>query len=177
MQSLLEILSEQAIFGFSGRINIIKSQNRQYLGAISQRDGMIVDAQYNGLRSKKALFSALFDDLEGYGHKYVVEPEIVEASSVVFELSVKDLKESLSSQYELYTVAKKLKPAPGIKLLIESEFIIKGENVSSDEFQVLSALCEFSRADDIYKNVGLMEYEVTNALVSLRKKKALKVIR
>lgn len=177
MQSLLEILSEQAIFGFTGRINIIKAQNRQYLGAISQKDGLLVDAQYNGLRSKKALYSVLFDDLEGAGHKYVVEPEIIESSAIVFELSVKDLKKNVSSQYEQYAMAKKLKPAPGIRMLVESEFIVKGEEVSSDEFEVLSTLCEYNRAEDVYKKIGLMEYEVTNALVSLRKKKALKVVR
>lgn len=177
MQSLLNILTEQALFGFTGRINIIKSGNRQYLGAISQREGTVVDAQYNGMRSRKALYSALFDDLEGAGHKYVVEPEIIDDSSVVFELSVQSIKKDTANFYQEYTKAKKLKPASGVRLLVDPDFIIEGENVTDDEYTVLSTLCEFNKTEDIYKNINLMEYEVTNALVSLRKKKALKVVR
>jgi hypothetical protein len=54
---------------------------------------------------------------------------------------------------------------------------VEGADVTSDEFEVLAGLTDYNKVGDIYKNVNLLEYEITNALVSLRMKKALRVFR
>lgn len=177
MQGLLSTLEEQAIFGFTGKVNIIKSKNRQFLGEITQKDGLVVDAQYKGLAGKKALYTALIDDVDTGDLSFVVEPELVEEAQVVFEVNVDELKEQARERFEHYQRSRKLRPPDEIRLLVDPDFIIEGEDVTSDEFEVLAGLSEYNKVGDIYKNVNLLEYEITNALVSLRIKKALKVFR
>ena len=51
---LLNLLSENFSFSFSGRINILSKVTKQYLGAIIQSNGMIVNARYLKLTGKKS---------------------------------------------------------------------------------------------------------------------------
>lgn len=177
MQGLLSTLEEQAIFGFTGKVNLIKSENRQFLGDVTQKDGLVVDAQYKGLSGKKALYTALIDDVDVGGMTFVVEPELVEDMQVIFEVSVAQLKQQARERFEHYQRSQKLRPPDDIRLLVDPDFIIEGADVTSDEFEVLAGLSEYNKVGDIYKNVNLLEYEITNALVSLRMKRALKVFR
>lgn len=177
MQGLLSTLEEQAIFGFTGKVNLIKSDNRQFLGDVTQKDGLVVDAQYKGLGGKKALYTALIDDVDAGGMSYIVEPELVEETQIIFEVSVDELKDQARAKFEHYQRSQKLRPPDEIRLLVDPDFIIEGVDVTSDEFEVLAGLSEYNKVGDIYKNVNLLEYEITNALVSLRMKKALKVFR
>lgn len=177
MQGLLNTLEEQSVFGFTGKINLIKSQNRQFLGEVTQKDGLIVDAHYNGLSGKKALYTALINDVELGEMSFVVEPELIEETQVIFEISVNELKQQAREKFEHYQRSRKLRPPDEIRLLVDPDFIIEGAEISGEEFEVLAGLSEYNKVGDIYKNVNLLEYEVTNALVSLRMKKALKVFR
>ena len=56
---LIETLKEQAAFGFTGKINVLLGEKRQYIGAIYQKDGHIVHADYEGHHGKKSLFNAV----------------------------------------------------------------------------------------------------------------------
>jgi hypothetical protein len=177
LQSLLSTLEEQAVFAFTGKVNVIKSENRQFLGEITQKDGLIVGASYKGLNSKKALYTALIDDVDSGGMNFIVEPELIEEERVVFEISVEELKQQAREKFEHYQRSKKLRPPDGVRLLVDPDFVVEGADVTSDEFEVLAGLTDYNKVGDIYKNVNLLEYEITNALVSLRMKKALRVFR
>jgi hypothetical protein len=48
--------------------------------------------------------------------------------------------------------------------------------VSPEEFEVLVTLTEWNSPNDIYRHCQLLDHEITLALVSLRKKGALKII-
>ena len=52
---LIKILNENYSFLFSGRVNILSKVSKQYLGAIVQSEGKIVNAKYLNLSGKKAL--------------------------------------------------------------------------------------------------------------------------
>lgn len=177
MPGLIEVLDEQAVFGFTGRINIVLKSNRQYFGAITQKDGLIVDAQFKKLHGKKALFSLLIEDLSSDTYQYIVEPELVEEKDCTMSLSLKELKKQGAHIYQQFQASQKLKPPGDLRLMINSGFIVDGPSVTADEFQVLATLTEFSRVSDVYKHSSLLDYETTNSLVSLRKKGALRVFK
>lgn len=177
MSGLIEILEEQAVFGFTGRVNIILKKNRQYLGVITQREGLLVDAQFKDLQGKKALFSVLISDLEKDELSYVVEPELVEEGEGALSLSIDLLKKEAAQYYEEYRASQKLRPPSELRLLIHPQFIVDGPGVTGDEFSLLATLTEYSRVGDLYEKSSLLEYEVTKCLVSLRKKGALRVFR
>lgn len=175
--SLLAILNEQAAFGFSGRINILLKENNQLFGVVFQYEGKVIGATSGKQRGRKTLFSLIFHDVDSIDkYKLVVEPEIIGPTSFMFELSVEEVKSMAEKQFPEFLRAKKLRPPANLKLLINPEIIYNATDVTPEEFDVLELLTEYSSVNDVYHASKLLEFEVTNALVSLRKKMAIKVL-
>jgi hypothetical protein len=173
---LLEILNEQSAFGFTGKINVLVKSNGQLFGVVYQNDGTIVDAQSQSLEGLRALYKMIFTDVESQDFlKFIVEPEILKSENFQLEISLDELKSEASKKFQEYIAAKKLRPPDNVKLVIDPEIIVDANQVSPEEYDVLSLLTEWSKVSDVYKYSNLLEYEITNALVSLRRKKAIRV--
>ena len=74
---LIKLLGENFSFLFSGRVNILSKVSKQYLGAIIQSDGKIVNAKYLNLSGRKALASILMELKTNKDFSFVSEPEVV----------------------------------------------------------------------------------------------------
>ncbi len=176
MANLLEILKEQSAFGFTGKINLLLAANGQFQGVIYQHDGVVVGAHCGQLKDKKALYKMIFDDVDSaVAFKFVVEPEVVGSDLQSFKLSFEEVKKEAQDIYHRYQDSKKLRPPMHLKLVINPEIIVSLDPISPEEFDVLAVLAEWCTVSDVYKYSRLMDFDVTNALVSLRKKKAIKV--
>ena len=176
MTNLMEVLKEQAAFGFTGKVNLLLASSGQFLGVVYQQEGGIIGAQHGQLKGKKALFKMIFEDVESADHfKFIVEPELLLPDHFSMKMSFDEVKIEAQAIYQKYIQAKKLKPAAGLRLVVDPEIIVNLEEITSDEFDILSVLAETCIVADVYKFSRLMEYEVTNALVGLRKKRAIKV--
>jgi hypothetical protein len=176
MTSLMDILKEQASFGFTGKVNVLLQTTGQFLGVIYQCEGVIVGAQFLQFTDKKALFKMIFEDVDSLDkYKFVVEPEVIAEDKYSFKISFEDLKKEAEAHYAHYRASTKLKPAPNLKLVIAPEIIVNNLPLTPNEYDILSILAEWCTVSDIYKYSKLMEFEVTDALVSLRKKRAIKV--
>lgn len=174
---ITEIIKEQATFGFTGRINIQLLDNGQYAGVILQQDGKLIHAEYAGFTGKKALFKAVVDDLEGIQKlKYIVEPEIIADGSGSFELTWKEFKVMAEKMLTQFRETARLKPPAHLRLVVDGDFIITGKPIDGVEFEVLCTISDYSKVEDVYAKSPLHEFEITRALVSLRKKGALKVV-
>lgn len=176
MTNLIDVLKEQASFGFTGKINLLSRENGQFLGVIYQQEGLIVGAQIKELKGKKALLKMIFDDVESNENfKFIVEPEVLSPESLTVKISFEEIKEEAQKHFQQYVAAKKLRPAPHLKLVIDPEVIVSQDEITPQEFDVLAVISEWCNVSDIYKYSKLMDFEVTHALVSLRKKRAIKV--
>lgn len=176
MTSFIEVLKDQAVFGFTGKVNLLLASNSQFQGAAYLQEGMIVGAQYGQLKGRKALYKMIFDDVEAaIQFKFVVEPELIALEHFSMKMSFDEVRKEAQNIYQKFLMAKKLQPAPGIKLVVSPEIIVDPQEITADEFDILSVLSEWCTVADVYKYSRLMEFEVTNALVSLRKKRAIKV--
>lgn len=176
MANLIDVLKEQSSFGFTGKVNVLSRENGQFLGVIYQQDGMIVGAQIKELKGKKALFNMIFADVDSAeDYRFIVEPEVINPENITLKVPFEELKGEAQKLYQQYLAAKKLKPSPNLKLVIDPEVIVSKEVMTPEEFDVLSVISEYCKVSDIYKFCKLMDFEVTNALVSLRKKRAIKV--
>mgnify|MGYP001158137260 FL=1 len=174
---LVKILKEQFTFGFTGRVNALLSRNDQYLGAIFQKEGLIVHSEYEYLTGKKALYKILFDDIDGdKGLKFLIEPEIISDNIQTFEYSFDQLYERVQKRYPLYRKTKKYRPSDNLRLKVYPKFVRVGEDTLPEEFDILCNIINSSDIGEVYKKSKLYDYEITDYLVSLRKKKALKVI-
>lgn len=176
MTNLMEVLKEQAAFGFTGKVNLLLNTNGQFQGVVYQQEGVIIGANYGQLKGRKALYKMIFEDVESAQHfKFIVEPELLSPDHFSMKMNYDEVKSEAQTIYQKYVTSKKLKPAAGLRLVVDPEIIVNQTDISPEEFDILSVLAEWCMVSDIYKYSKLMEFEVTNALVSLRKKRAIKV--
>jgi hypothetical protein len=176
-EHLVYILDEQVSVGFTGKVNALDSKTSQMLGSIFMKDGKIIDCTYKGSQSVKAFFNLCIDEFDVKNLKYIVEPEIIDQRLETIHYPYSVLKRKIVEVIEKYRAAKLQKPPADLKILTEASFIASGEKVDATEFSLLKTLSDVNRVEDIYSKSPLIDYEITNALVSLRKKKALRVLK
>ncbi len=174
---LIYILDEQVSVGFTGRVNILSSPAKQHLGSILIVDGEIIDCEYKKIDSLKAFFNLCVDEFEKEPLAYIVEPELVELSKKTIHYPYSVLKRKIATVVEGYRESKKHRPPEGLKILLDPAFMSDDKKVTDSEFKLMSTITDYNKVSDIYMNCELLDYEITNCLVSLRKKKALKVIK
>ena len=174
--NLINAIEEQSTFGFTGKINTLLSSNDQFLGAIYLLNGKLVHAIYQGSARKKALFNMIFDELQRpNNYKYIVEPEFVPGEISTFNYSYESFSKLVNEYIENYLEYKKLIPPNNLKLMVDSNFIIEGEEVTVEEFGVLATITEYAIVSDIYYHSKFHMFHTSKALISLRKKGAIKV--
>jgi hypothetical protein len=66
-------------------------------------------------------------------------------------------------------------PPKNILLEIVPDAIFQDVDITGEEFDLMLTLCHYKLVKDVYDHCPLLDFEITNALVSLRNKKALKV--
>jgi hypothetical protein len=174
--SLIKTISDQVHIGFTGRVNVLTKDTGKYLGRITIKDGIIVFSQYKDRFGKQSLYHCLIDDLENEELKFAVEPEIVTDGEVFFYLEYKSFVDIGQKIFQAYRSSRKFRPPGHIRLIINPAFVAAGQEIGDIEFDLLTTISEFSRVSDIFNESNLLEYQISNGLVSLRQKGALKVI-
>lgn len=174
---LFKAIEEQQVVNFTGKINILKSHNKEYIGCLYLIDGVIVNGTYNDLSPLKAIIK-LFSlyQVQDEPLEIIVEPELLSASLKKVDYPNEVLKRKIEENIGKLNGMSSQRPPDDLKLFIKPEFIKNGGDVSHHEYKVLSVISDNNLVKDIYKNCDLFEFEITDALVSLRKKEALKVI-
>lgn len=175
-ERLIPILEEQYSVGFTGRINVLESQTKQLLGEIIISDGQVAFCRYKGVEALKAFFKICIDEYEGESLTFIVEPELFDVTKRHIHYPFGVLKRKISEVIEKYSQSKANRPPDHIKILIKPGFMSEGEQVTGEEFDLLCTLSDYNLVSDVYKNCQLIDFEITNALVSLRKKNALTVV-
>ena len=163
--------------GFTGKINILYQDNGQFVGEIFMIEGNLVHACYKGMQGKRPLFYLAFDDERKKDlFRYVPEPEIIGPRHISFNFSFGEFERLYTDFLTRHKKALNLRPPDHLKLRVNPEFIAKGDTVESEELEVLSTIVSYNQVDSIYHHASLKEFEVTLALVSLRKKNAILVL-
>ena len=135
--------------------------------------GQVVHAYYQGIQGRKALTHLFFDNQGDDGLYFICEPEIIEPDKINFHLSFNELKK-ISTKFNAFCHrSKKLRPPGHMRFTINPRFITKDESIHTEEFSILTAVAAGLRVDEIYQKIPLREFEITNAFVSLKDKKAL----
>lgn len=173
---LLRVLEEQIAMMFTGKVNILASFNRQYLGHILLRNGEIFHVIFNQHRGLKGFYQLLIQEQALQSFDYVVEPEIVSENERQIHYPFGVIKNRLDEILKLHQAALKLRPPENVKILIDSGIMHNSAAISAQEYEVLQVLTEWNDPYDIYQNCQLLDHEITMALVSLRKKGGLKII-
>lgn len=170
------IIEEQIAVRFTGRINILDSRSSQLLGSLELLDGNLVNSTYRAVKGVKSFYNLMIDDFEVKPLRYIVEPELINSKLNNIQVPYKTLKSRLNGIIEQYRESKSKRPAEHLKLLVRPEFISSEISIDQDEFDLLCTIADYAKVEDIYKQSSMLDYEITNGLVSLRKKNALKVV-
>lgn len=172
---LVDVLDEQNSFSFSGRVNVLSSES-QYLGALLLREGKVVWAVYQDFVGEKALFKLLLLDHQNSDLKFVPEPELIPAEAIHFCYDPPSINARFADVYRKYKETQKFGPPDEISLKIDQNFVISGPPITEMEFEILKKLTELSNVGDLYMALDMPGPEVTQALISLRKKGAIIVV-
>lgn len=173
---VLSIFEEQVAVGFTGKLNVLSTFNHQFLGHVLFQNGQVVQAKLDDYTGMKALYHLLLQEAALQSHQYVIEPEVVEEREDFFQTPFPILKSQLIEWVKLHHETLKHRPPENVKILIDADFLEDTLPVTPSEFEVLASLTEWNRPYDIYQHCSLLDHEITTALVSLRKKSALRIV-
>lgn len=175
--TLFKAIEEQQIVNFTGKINILKSANKEYIGCLYLMDGLIVNGSYHDLSPIKAvikLFSVYQDPIEAV--EIIVEPERLSLDLKKLDYPNEVLRRRIEDSFAKMRETSTQRPPDELKLFVRADFMRSGGSVTAQEYKVLSVISDYNLVRDIYKHCDLFEFEITDALVTLRKKEALKVV-
>lgn len=175
--TLVQSLDEQHAVGFTGKINVLSRLNNQLVGVVFFHNGQVIQTQYQGQEGLKAFYQLVIAELNLVSHRFVTEPELVDLSLKHIHFPYSVLRARSQELVDELIEAQKQKPPEDVKLMIDPSFINSQVDISGAEFEVLVHLTEWNKVKDVYQNCPLLEFEITTALVSLRKKKAIRVLR
>lgn len=173
---IIPIIEEQVAVQFTGKLNILAAFNRQYLGHILFKNGDIFQVVFQNYKGLKAFYQLIIQEFSLQSFNYVVEPEVVEEKERQIHYPYAIIKNKMSDVIKQYRDSLKFRPPENVKILIDAEFMEDTLPVTPQEFEVLETLTEWSNPFDIYQHCQLLDHEITWALVSLRKKSALKIV-
>ena len=172
---LFKAIEEQQIVCFSGKINILKRENKESVGCLYLIDGLIVNATCGELYPLRAVFK-LVVDYQNNDYQIIVEPELLSNSIKKIDYPHNVLVRKLEENFKQLSNPSGQKPPEHLKLLIKSEFVKSGGEVTPMEYKLLSTISDYNLVKDIYEHSELFEFEITELLVNLRQKDALKVV-
>lgn len=173
---ILETIEEQIAVQFTGKVNVLSTFNRQYLGHLLFKDGELFQVVFHNQRGLKAFYQLIIQEFTLHSFNYVVEPEVVSLTERQIHYPYTVMKNKMTEVIKLYRDSLKFRPPENVKILIDAEFMDDTLGVTPDEFVVLEVLTEWNKPFDIYQHCSLLDHEITMALVSLRKKNALKIV-
>lgn len=173
---LLGVIEEQISVEFTGKVNILASFNRQFLGNFLFKNGEIIQVSFDHYKGMKAFYHLMIQEYSLQSFDYVVEPELVEEKERQIHYPYSILKKKLANMLKEYKTSLRLKPPENIKIILEVDFLQNQTTVTPNEFEVMVALTEWNTPFNLYQKSPLLDHEITLALVSLRKKGALKIV-
>lgn len=173
---ILDTIEEQMAVGFTGKVNVLSTFNRQYLGHILFKSGDIIQVFFNSQTGLKALYQIIIQEFSLQSFQYVVEPEVVDETERQIHYPFSVIKSKMADVIKQHKDSLKFRPPENVKILISPEFVNRGQDVTLAEFEVLKTVSEWNKAYDIYQHCQLLDFEITWALVNLRKKGALKIL-
>jgi hypothetical protein len=147
--NLYKQIDDHFTIGFTGRINILQTDNRQYIGSILQKDGHVVSADYNGVLGKKALVRLIFDSFCKNNLSTVPEPEVISDDKCQFSLNKQEFINFVTSSINAIRESKKYTPPDTLKLIVNKDFIISGSKINTDEFCLLKDISEYCSVGEI----------------------------
>lgn len=172
---LLELIQDQSVIQFTGRLNLLCKQTNQLLGVIVLKEGQPIFTKFKSSLGYKGYLYAVVDDPDLEKMNVVVEPEVVDDVPINIGFSAKILDQKVLEEAQQLERSRALRPPGHLRMKLRTEFLMAGEKISEIEFDLMCLLTKPIKVETLYAESPLLEHDITMGLVSLRKKKALLV--
>jgi hypothetical protein len=162
-KTLADTIREYIESGASGEL-VVKSENR--VGYISIQDGMLEEATVGPVSGLKALFRILswpapqsqFERFE----RSMVFPMPIHLGPLEFQKAYDRWKQKVAFVKEYW-------PSHQLKLSPRPATYLEKKSWNSKDFLVFSALCESDRVYEVLNNCQLLDVEIVESMIALRK--------
>lgn len=162
-RTLADSIRELLEAGSSGEL-VVKSDNR--VGYISMQEGFIEEALVGPVQGLKALFRILsWPDAQSQFERYD-RPLAVNSS---LRLGSLDFQKAYDRWKQKVASLKAVWPPYQLRIRAVPSAFLQKKNWVPKEFLVFAALCESERVYEVLNNCPLLDLEVVEALVNLRK--------
>lgn len=162
-RTLADTIRELLEAGSSGEL-IVKSENR--VGYISMQEGFVEEALVGPVQGLKALFRILsWPDVQSSFERY--DKSFALGSSM--RLGSLDFQKAYDRWKQKVASLKAVWPPYQLKIRANPAAFMQKKTWISKEFLVFIALCESERVYEVMNNCPLLDMEVVEGLVSLRK--------
>ncbi len=169
---LYNFIKEQMLLEFTGVVQVLKGPMNTLVGYIYLRDGVIVGTKYNSGESYRDLSKFLYDSTD---KEWSFNIELSNYLNSDNDINID--KESFEELWSSINNKNYQQIPPGnVRIAVNTEFLKNSNSLTIKEFDVLSSIVDNSKIKYVYKDCNLPEKEVTEELISLRKRRAIKVI-
>jgi hypothetical protein len=172
--NFIETIEEHSLLNFTGRINILQGEMRKFCGAVYLLSGDVVYSQYLGEISKHTIYKIVVDDIKNGDLSFVPEPEVIDASMVIIQVSLEEIRLGARAYIESIQKLKKHEIPETLNLKVKNT-IFDMKNMSYDEFHTLTLVSDFYKVSEIISNSEMEKTRILTSLIKLREKKALRV--
>ena len=169
-----DIIEKQMISKFTGKLNLMSVESDQYLGHINILNGLVVYCSFKNFVGLRSFYSVCFE-YDDNKLKVLVEAEIINENLKNIHYPFSVIKKKSHHIIEMYKKNSNQRPPNSINLLIDPEFIDSDLEIDQAEFDTLVEISKYPNIGELYENSHFTYQELTNNLVSLRKKKSVKV--
>lgn len=173
---ILDILEEQNSFAFTGTVIAKDKISGLESATLWFQEGQLVELKTFKRSGLKALYEVFFQEFLGVRFDYILnaEKKLRINQSIFFPLA--QIKLFLGTIVDDLEDHDEFSPEKNLKLAIKPDFIIDGAEITELEYQVMELIAKYELVSEIYDKTELLGYEVTKALIELRKKEALIVV-
>ncbi len=173
---IFEVIEEQAIIGFSGKINFQSKVDGHFIGSIFLLDGKICNCHFDKTQEIKAMVSLYIYLAENNEFQVILEPEIIAIHQSKIDIPISRIKKLCEDSLLKYNNTKSHRPPDHIRLMINESIFESNLEISASEYKLLCTISDNSLVKDIYRECKLLDFEITHHLIELRKKDVLKVV-
>jgi hypothetical protein len=167
---LVETILENMTISFSGRINVLSEQTKQFIGSIVLSDGILVDANFGQSDGKKALANLLMESKSNSDISIISEPELLSENDFSFYMEEQAFFKFKNDYFEQHDLLRKLRPSKNLVLSLNCKKLDIYTPLSFAEFDAMKLILLNGSVGEVYNNSKMLEFDVTKSLISLRKK-------
>ncbi len=174
LKEFFDTIEKQMMSKFTGKFNLLSKKSNQFLGQLHLYNGLLIYSTFKNLKGLRSFYSICYEYSLG-NLNLVLEAEIIDDSikNIHFPFSV--LKKKSEFIIETFQKNKGKAPPKSINLMIDPAFVDSEVNINQDEFETLLEIKKYPNIGELFEKSYFTEQELTNNLVSLRKKETVKV--